>query len=156
MKNNSPAVKNMTSIGVYIDADNVSAEMANTAIQLIKAQYGKVHFLHAFGNWSCKPLIWKRVCNKHGVTINHRYNHTKSKNASDIALVVEATAALYRQSFETIVVVSSDSDFLPLIQHAHSCGKKAIGFGERKTSHVYSGLCDEFHFFEDLTLETIH
>jgi uncharacterized LabA/DUF88 family protein len=47
-----------------------------------------------------------------------------------------------------LAVVSSDSDFLPLIQHAQARGKNTIGLGCRKTPKVYSELCETFHFLD--------
>lgn len=139
----------MEKIGVFIDADNISAEMAEEAINYL-AKVGDVRFLRAFGNWSHKPPGWKYLANKYGVETTHRYNITRTKNAADISLAVEATACLYGSlDFNTLAVVSSDSDFIPLIQHARACGKNTIGIGSKKAPMSYTKQCTHFHFLDN-------
>ena len=84
--------------------------------------------------------------------MDHRYNISKTKNCADIALVVDATASLYGGGpcFDTIVVISSDSDFGPLALQARECGKVVVGMGSEKTPSSYVGLCKEFHLFDKL------
>lgn len=138
----------MWKVGVFIDADNISAELAEKAIHKLK-ESNEIRFIRAYGNWSCKSSIWKRLANSYGVETYHRYNITRSKNAADIALTVGATASLYSLlDFNSLAVVSSDSDFMPLIQHAQARGKNTIGMGCRKTPKTYTSLCETFHFLD--------
>lgn len=142
--------------GMYIDADNVSPAMCERAIATIQT-LGRLRFVKAYGNWSCKESRWKNLCVSYGVATTHRYNHTKTKNSADISLVIEATVdSLKSNLFDTMVIVSSDSDFLPLIQRAAICGKKTVGFGGKKAPLTYTQICDEFHFFEDLSGTQVH
>lgn len=139
----------MWNIVVFIDADNVSSEMAEQAILKLQEE-GEIRFVKAYGNWSNKPQGWKRFVNKYGVESTHRYNITRTKNAADISLTVEATASLYGSvNFDTLAIVSSDSDFLPLIQHAHACGKRSVGIGCRKAPVTYTRQCDVFHYLDN-------
>jgi len=136
-------------IGVFIDADNISAEMVEKAIKYL-VEIGDIRFLRAFGNWSHKSSNWKRLVNQYGVETTHRYNITRTKNAADISLAVEATACLYgSMDFNTLAVVSSDSDFIPLIQHAQACGKHTIGIGSQKAPESYTRQCGSFHFLDN-------
>ena len=135
--------------GVFIDADNISAEMAEKAICRLLVE-GDVRFIKAYGNWSRKASHWKRIVNKYGVEATHRYNITRTKNAADISLTVDATASLYGHlDYNSLAVVSSDSDFLPLVQHAQACGRKAVGLGCQKTPVTYSQQCDVFHYIDE-------
>lgn len=139
----------MFNMGVFIDADNISAELVEKAILMLKED-GNIRFIRAYGNWSCKNAVWKRLANSYGVETFHRYNITRSKNAADISLTVDATASLYSHlDFDSLAVVSSDSDFLPLIQHAQARGKNTIGLGCRKTPHTYTNQCETFHFLDN-------
>jgi len=136
-------------IGAFIDADNISASMAEQAIHKLRGS-GDIQLIHAYGNWTRKSSIWKNLANNYGVIINHRYNITRSKNAADISLAVDATAMLYgKMQFDTLAIISSDSDFVPLIQHAQACGKIAIGLGGNKSHETYVGQCDKFIFLEE-------
>ena len=139
----------MWKLGVFIDADNISADMAEQAILKLR-EVGGIRFVRAYGNWSRKPSTWKRLVNQYGVETTHRYNITRSKNAADISLTVDATASLYGpMDFNTLAVVSSDSDFLPLVQHAQACGKRTVGVGCRKAPSSYTRQCGVFHYLDD-------
>lgn len=139
----------MSKLGVFIDADNISADLAEKAILALKDS-GEIRFIRAYGNWSCKNSSWKRLANLYGVETHHRYNITRSKNAADISMTVDATASLYSlMDFNTMAVVSSDSDFMPLIQHAQARGKNTVGVGCRKTPKTYTNLCGTFHFLDN-------
>lgn len=139
----------MRKLGVFIDADNISADMAEKAILKLR-EVGDIRFLRAYGNWSRKPSTWKRLVHQYGVETSHRYNITRSKNAADISLTVDATASLYGpMDFNTLAVVSSDSDFIPLVQHAQACGKRTVGVGCRKAPSSYTRQCGAFHYLDD-------
>lgn len=139
----------MWKLGVFIDADNISADMAEQAILKLR-KVGDIRFVRAYGNWSRKPSTWKRLVNQYGVETTHRYNITRSKNAADISLTVDATASLYGpMDFNTLAIVSSDSDFLPLVQHAQACGKRTVGVGCRKAPSSYTRQCGVFHYLDD-------
>ena len=138
----------MWKLGVFIDADNISADMAEQAILKLR-DVGDIRFLRAYGNWSSRSSKWKRLVNQQGVEAIHRYNITRSKNAADISLTVDATASLYGpMDFNTLAVVSSDSDFLPLVQHAQACGKRTVGVGCRKAPSAYTRQCGLFHYLD--------
>lgn len=136
-------------IGVFIDADNISAATAETALNQL-AKIGEIRFAKAYGNWGKKPPVWKALVNSYGVETIHRYNVSRTKNAADISLTVEATASFYgKLSYDAIAIVSSDSDFIPLIQHAQACGKHTIGLGFRKAPVSYSRQCHQFIYLDD-------
>jgi len=51
-------------------------------------QHGDIKFIKAYGNWSSRNALWKKVLNQYGVEASHRYNITQRKNAADISLAV--------------------------------------------------------------------
>ena len=138
----------MWNLGVFVDADNVSAEKTEKAITMLQ-QHGDIKFIKAYGNWSSRNALWKKVLNQYGVEASHRYNITQRKNATDISLAADATASLYSLEFDTLAIVSSDSDYLLLVQHARSCGKRTIGVGFRQTPGAYSRQCDSFQYIDE-------
>ncbi len=78
------------------------------------------------------------------------------KNSADIRLVVDAMELSYTKShIDTIVVVSGDSDFTPLVSQLKENGKTVIGVGLREsTSDLLAGNCDEFIYYEDIGTAT--
>jgi hypothetical protein len=74
------------------------------------------------------------------------------KNSADIRLVVDAMELAYtKEHIDTIVIVSGDSDFTPLVSQLKENGKTVIGVGMRdSTSNLLASNCDEFIFYEDI------
>lgn len=135
-------------VAMYIDGDNVSAKMASEAIEIVKQKYPSLKFIKAYGNWAGKGA-WKGLSLSHGLNLVQRFSHSKGKNATDIALAVDATGDISNHAFDVLVVMSSDGDFMPLVQYVQQLGKVAVGIGERKAPAAYTGLCDDFIFLEN-------
>jgi len=74
------------------------------------------------------------------------------KNSADIRLVVDAMELAYTKAhIDTIVIVSGDSDFTPLVSQLKENGKTVIGVGMREsTSDLLAGNCDEFIYYDDI------
>lgn len=49
------------------------------------------------------------------------------KNATDIALAIDAVDLLHKNSYDSFVIVSSDSDFTPLSIYLKESGVYVIG-----------------------------
>jgi len=83
--------------------------------------------------------------------------HITGKNSADIRLVVDAMDLGYsKEHIDTIVIVSGDSDFSPLVSKLKENGKHVIGLGmQASTSELLRDNCDEFIYYEDLTAPVI-
>ena len=69
----------------------------------------------------------------------HQYHSNKSgKNSSDIRLAIEAIDLLYNNPIDTFVIVSSDSDFVPLVGKLRSSGKSVIVAGRREGDFAHA------------------
>ncbi|MEX0614606.1 MAG: NYN domain-containing protein, partial [Methylophaga sp.] len=73
---------------------------------------------------------------------------TKGKNASDIALVIDAMDVMYTKQIDVMCFVSSDCDFTPMVTRALAEGKVVLGFGERKTPSAFVNACSKFLFLD--------
>ncbi|MDR1774975.1 MAG: NYN domain-containing protein [Actinomycetes bacterium] len=82
--------------------------------------------------------------------------HLTGKNSADIRLVVDALEMGYSKGhIDTFVIVSGDSDFLPLVSKLKENGKSVIGVGlKESTSDLLAANCDEFIFYDDLGVGT--
>ena len=78
------------------------------------------------------------------------------KNSADIRLVVDAMELSYtKEHIDTVVIVSGDSDFTPLVSQLKENGKTVIGVGMRdSTSDLLASNCDEFIYYEDIGSST--
>ncbi|BCS95137.1 hypothetical protein DSLASN_07690 [Desulfoluna limicola] len=136
-------------IALLIDADNSPA----SSIQKIffeLARHGKVNIRRAYGNWTSSYLKgWEAVLQDHAIQPIQQYDLTKGKNATDIAIALDAMDILYTKQVDTFCIVTSDCDFTPLATRLLSDGKSVIGFGERKTPSVFVNACSRFLFLDD-------
>ncbi|CDM32968.1 NYN domain, limkain-b1-type [Penicillium roqueforti FM164] len=78
------------------------------------------------------------------------FAYTHGKNATDLAMIVDAMDLLHSGNFDGFCLVSSDSDFTRLATRIRESGLKVYGFGERKTPKPFVAACDEFIYTEDL------
>ncbi|AWB57448.1 NYN domain-containing protein [Colwellia sp. Arc7-D] len=143
-------MKDKEKIALFIDADNAPAAKIDIVLSEL-ARYGVVNIRKAYGNWK-SPCIkpWEDVLHEYAIQPIQQFDLTKGKNASDIALVIDAMDILYTKDVDTICLVSSDCDFTPLVTRALADGKFVIGFGERKAPMAFVNSCSKFLFLDDI------
>ena len=135
-------------IALFIDADNAPASRFEDVLSEV-AKYGVVTIRKAYGNWkspSLKP--WEDLLHEYAIQPVQQYDLTKGKNASDIALVIDAMDVMYTKDIDVMCFVSSDSDFTPMVTRALAEGKVVLGFGERKTPAPFVNACSKFLFLD--------
>jgi uncharacterized protein (TIGR00288 family) len=136
-------------VAVLIDYENVGLD----AIQYLLDQLsdvGRVIIKRAYGDWSVQKGPQDQLI-EFGIEPVHQYHSNRSgKNSSDIRLAIDAVELLYAAPIDTFVVVSSDSDFVPLAGKLRSSGKNVIGSGRREaTSITLIKSCDRYIFLDD-------
>ena len=135
-------------IALFIDADNAPASKFEEVLSEV-AKYGVVTIRKAYGNWknsSLKP--WEDLLHEYAIQPIQQYDLTKGKNASDIALVIDAMDVMYTKDIDVMCFVSSDCDFTPMVTRALAEGKVVLGFGERKTPSPFVNACSKFLFLD--------
>ena len=137
-------------IALLIDADNSPAAKIDVILSEL-ANYGVANVRRAFGNWKSPTLKpWEDVLHEYAIQPIQQFDYSKGKNATDIALVIDAMDLLYTQKLDAFCIVSSDSDFTPLIMRIHAHGLKVYGFGEQKTPKPFVNACSKFTYLEAL------
>ena len=135
-------------IALFIDADNAPAGMIDTILSEA-AKYGVVTIRRAYGNWKSTTLKpWEDLLTEHAIQPIQQYDLVKGKNASDIAMVIDAMDVLYTKTVDVMCFVSSDCDFTPMVTRAVAEGKVVLGFGERKTPMPFVNACSKFLYLE--------
>ena len=135
-----------TNIALLIDADNSPAKSIQKILSEL-ARHGKVNIRRAYGNWTSRNLKgWEAVLQENAIQPIQQYDLTKGKNATDIAMAIDAMDMLYTKQIDTFCLVTSDCDFTPLATRILSEGKSVIGFGERKVPAVFVNACSTFLF----------
>ena len=137
------------SIALLIDADNAPAAKIEFILSELAA-HGVVNIRRAYGNWTKSDLGgWIKVLHENSIQPMQSFDLVKGKNATDMALVIDAMDLLYTKKVNTFCLVSSDSDFTPLIQRLRADGKEVFGFGELKTPEPFIAACTRFIYLEE-------
>lgn len=137
-------------IAVLIDADNAPASKIDEVLAEV-ARHGVANVRRAYGNWKSPNLKqWEAVLHEFAIRPMQQFAYSKGKNASDMAMVVDAMDLLYGGRLDGFALVSSDADFTPLVMRLLNEGVKVYGFGERKTPTPFVNACSQFTYLEGL------
>jgi NYN domain/OST-HTH/LOTUS domain len=140
-------------LAVLIDADNTSPRIAAGLFEEI-AKIGEASVRRIYGDFSSTRLkSWAEILARYAILPHQNFANTIGKNASDIALVIDAMDLLYSGRFEGFCLVSSDSDFTRLASRIREQGIDVYGFGEQKTPESFRQACHRFIYTENLLPE---
>lgn len=137
-------------LAVLIDADNASARIASGLFEEV-AKLGEASVRRIYGDFSGTKLkAWADLLARHAIKAHQNFAYTSGKNASDIALVIDAMDLLHSGRFDGFCLVSSDSDFTGLAARIREQGLDVYGFGEKKTPESFRQACKRFIYTENL------
>jgi uncharacterized protein (TIGR00288 family) len=131
-------------IALLIDADNATASRIDVILGEL-SRLGETNVRRAYGNWTKTGLkSWQEVLHENAIRPVQQFDQSKGKNASDIALAVDAVEILHTQRPDAFALVSSDADFTPLVMHLREHGAHVYGFGDAKTPQPFQSACTRF------------
>ncbi len=137
-------------IALLIDADNAPASKIDEVLAEV-ARYGVANVRRAYGNWKSPRLKgWESVLHEYAIRPIQQFAYSKGKNASDMAMVIDAMDLLYARNLDGFAIVSSDADFTPMVMRLLTDGVKVYGFGEKKTPDPFVNACSKFTYLEAL------
>ena len=135
-------------IAVLIDYENVGLGSIQALFDQI-SDVGRIIVKRAYADWAAESKKRDQVLEL-GVEPIHLFRTTGAgKNASDIRLAIDAIDLLFTSPVDTFVIVSSDSDFVPLTSKLRSAGKTVIGAG--RTAYASKTLitaCDRYIYLD--------
>ena len=138
------------SLAVLIDADNTSARHAHAIFDEI-VKLGEANVRRIYGDFSGTRLAgWNKEIQSLAILQHQQRSNTTGKNASDIALVIDAMDLMHKGKLDGFCLVSSDSDFTRLAQRLREDGQVVYGFGERKTPEAFRSACNRFIYVDNL------
>jgi len=139
---------------VLIDADNTSPQIASGLFEEV-AKFGEASVRRIYGDFSNQQLkSWTGILQKYAIDPYQQFAYTTGKNASDIALVIDAMDLLHSGRFDGFCLVSSDSDFTRLASRLREQGADVFGFGEQKTPESFRQAFRRFIYTENLLPES--
>ena len=143
-------MENLQKIAILIDADNTQMSKMEAVLREISTK-GRIVVKRAYGNWRKDALKnWENELKRLAIKGEQQFDYVSGKNATDMALVIDAINMLYKGIYDCFVIVASDSDYTPLAINLHESGVYVIGVGEKKTPEAFRNSCDEFVFLENL------
>ena len=146
----SDYMENLQKIAMLIDADNTQLAKLEAVQQEISTR-GRIVVKRAYGNWRKDALKnWENELKRLAIKAEQQFDYVSGKNATDMALVIDAVNMRYKDIYDAFVIVASDSDYTPLAINLHESGVYVIGVGEKKTPEAFRNSCDEFIFLENL------
>jgi hypothetical protein len=135
---------------VLIDADNTSPQIAGGLFEEV-AKFGEASVRRIYGDFSNQRLKpWTDILQKYAIDPYQQFAYTKGKNASDIALVIDAMDLLHSGRLDGFCLVSSDSDFTRLASRLREQGADVYGFGKQGTPQSFRQACHRFICIENL------
>lgn len=137
-------------VALLIDCDNVSHTAIEGVLEEL-AKYGTVNVRHAHGDWN-NPLLsgWASKLHPHAIRPMQQFAYTKGKNATDSAVIIDAMDLLYSNNVDAFALMTSDSDFTPLVLRILESGFPVYGFGGKKTPQPFVDACSPFIYIENL------
>lgn len=137
-------------VALLIDADNSPSSKIDLILNELST-FGETNIRRAYGNWKKSELKgWEEVLHEHAIRPMQQFDYTKGKNASDMAMVIDALELLYTDQPDAFGIVSSDADFTPLVMHLRAKGAAVYGFGAQKTPEPFVNACSRFLYLDKL------
>lgn len=137
-------------IALLIDADNAPASKIDLILAEV-ARHGAANVRRAYGNWKSPRLQgWEAALHAYAIRPMQQFAYSSGKNASDMAMVIDAMDLLYARNLDGFAIVSSDADFTPLVMRIRTEGLQVYGFGEQKTPEPFVNACSRFTRVEAL------
>ena len=138
------AEKELKNIALLIDADNIKPQGIDPVLTVM-AELGQVNIKRAYGNFAKTNLSkWDKISHKFGILPQQQFDLTAGKNATDMAMTIDAIDLLYQGKVDGFGIMSSDSDFAPLATRLRQDGLIVYGFGEKKTPDAFKSACTRF------------
>ncbi len=133
-------------IALLIDCDNAKADAIYGIMEEL-SKYGETSIRRAYGNWKGSNP-WEEVLHPFAIQPMQQFPYTRGKNATDLAMTIDAMEILFTENVDLFAIVSSDSDFTPLAMKLRAKSKQVIGFGEEKTPQPFIDSCNTFTYID--------
>lgn len=128
---------------VLIDADNISSKYAATIFEELE-KYGLSTYRRIYGNWSRGNGWSEGMLLEYSIMPVQQFSYTSGKNATDMAMVIDAMDILFKNKVQGFCLVTSDSDFTRLAMRLREENMFVLGMGESKTPVALTRACNKF------------
>lgn len=134
----------LRNIALLIDADNTTPAAIDPVLTVM-AELGQVNIRRAYGNFAKGNLAkWDLITNRYGIRPHQQFDISKGKNATDMAMTIDAIDLLYQGKVDGFGIMSSDGDFTPLVSRLRQDGILVYAFGQSKAPEAFKNACTRF------------
>jgi len=138
---------------LMIDGDNAQAALLPQMLTEVN-KYGVIKIRRVYGDWSSPNLKpWRDILHTYALKPEQQFSYTSGKNATDIALIIDAMDFINSAGVDGICIVSSDSDYTPLATRIREKNLFVMGIGRRGTPQAFVKACDVFVYTDILSSE---
>ena len=131
-------------IAILIDGDNAQPSQME-AVLAETGKQGAVVARRVYANWtSSGKSAWKAAIHANGMLPVQQFAYVSGKNATDIALVIEAMYLMHSGTVDGFCIVSSDSDYTRLAIRIREAGMFMMGIGRSDTPQSFVSACEVF------------
>ncbi len=135
-----------TLVAALIDFENVGLDSIQWLFDQI-SDVGRIIVKRAYADWSDAGNRRDQLLELGIEPIQQFHGGPIGKNSSDIRLAIDAVELLHQSPIDTFVIVSSDSDFIPLVNKLRAAGKTVIGAGRKATApRTLIISCDKYYY----------
>lgn len=135
---------------LMIDGDNAQAALLPQMLAEV-SKYGVMKIRRVYGDWGSPQLKpWKDLLHTYALKPEQQFSYTSGKNATDIALIIDAMDFINTAGVDGICIVSSDSDYTPLATRIREKNLFVMGIGRSSTPRAFVNACDVFVYTENL------
>jgi NYN domain len=134
-------------MAVFIDGENIPAKFFE-ALMIALRPYSAARTIRVFGDFT-NPAHrdWTDVCRTQGLEAVLHLPSIAGKNGTDMLMTIAAMDVLATGNFNTIVLVSDDSDFVPLARRLRAGGMNVIGAGVKPNKLSITSNFSQWVFF---------
>ena len=131
-------------MALMIDGDNAQPSLID-GVLAEAAKYGVLTVRRIYGDWTTPQMSsWKDALHVNAISPHQQFAYTSGKNATDIALIIDAMDLLHLGAVGGFCIVSSDSDFTRLATRIREQGLFVMGIGRPETPKSFVSACEVF------------
>ncbi len=136
---------------LLIDGDSVAPRSADSIFAYAQS-LGTITSAQLFGNFAGPSKSWATAIRLHGFNAMQFFSSTArvGKNGADMGLCVAAMDLLHRAPPDIYAIVSTDSDFSPLVHRLRRSGAMVHGIGPMHAARTFQLSCNTFVFLNEL------
>jgi hypothetical protein len=139
-----------SSFALLVDADNTAVESFPEIVQKAET-WGILTLRRVYGNQ--ETLVgqkWKDLCLRYALQPMLHLEISGVKNATDIALVVDAIDLFHTQAIRRFCLVTGDQGFTALILRLRSHGCQVYCIGKSSKANALARVCTDFFPLENI------